>query len=169
MTSDIGPAAAVLPDIVRLAAPSPGAAEVVAALQHRCFDDAWSCTSIADLLAMPGVFCLVAVVADAPCGFALCRNAADETEVLSLGVTPEARRRGIAGRLLRTGLDHAAESSARRVYLEVGSDNVAALRLYRGHGFEQVGVRVDYYRDQASPPRDALVLALDVRGADPAT
>lgn len=150
------------PAVVRLGVSAPGTAELLAALHRQCFDEAWSCASIADLLAMPGVSCFVAAVADEPCGFALCRVAADETEVLSLGVIPEARRRGIARRLLSASLDGAAGRGVRKVYLEVASDNVAARRLYRGHGFGTVGVRADYYRDESSPPRDALVLALDV-------
>lgn len=151
--------------VVRLALPASGAAEAVAALQQRCFEDAWPCPSIAEILAMPGVFCFVAAAAGRPCGFALCRIAADEAEVLSLGVVPEARRKGAARRLLRAGLRCAAEHAVRRVYLEVASDNVAARGLYCGCGFETVAVRANYYNDRGSPPRDALVLALDLHAA----
>jgi ribosomal-protein-alanine N-acetyltransferase len=46
------------------------------------------------------------------------------------------------------------------VFLEVRESNEAALALYRKRGFEQVGVRKQYYD---RPQEDARILRLDLR------
>ena len=65
-------------------------------LHRSCFEEAWSRSDLAHLLAMPGGFGLIArtyegglVRFDAMrgVGFALCRVASDESELLSIGVT----------------------------------------------------------------------------------
>jgi len=120
---------------------------VVAALHAECFAEAWSAGSIAALLAAPGAFGLVAVIDGAPAGFILIRAAGDEAEILSLGVAPPQRRRGLARRLLEAALDRLGRTSARRLLLEVAEDNAAARRLYEAAGFSPVGRRPDYYRE----------------------
>jgi ribosomal protein S18 acetylase RimI-like enzyme len=56
--------------------------------------------------------------------------------LFSLAVTPAARRRGIATRLVDALESWAATThTASRVYLQVESDNTAALAFYAGRGF----------------------------------
>ena len=116
---------------------------------------------MAELLAGPGVFALLAATAGTPgdpLGFILCRLAADEAEILSLGVTPDARRQGCAVALVEAAMRHAAVHGARRLYLEVAEDNAAARALYRSSGFEAVGRREAYYR-RSEGALAAIVLA----------
>src|SRR5262249_25006292 len=76
---------------------------LLTALHGRCFAPGWSAATMASLLGLPGSFALIATQLDngaaQPAGFALARVAADEAELLSLGVVPERQRRGIARRL----------------------------------------------------------------------
>jgi ribosomal-protein-alanine N-acetyltransferase len=69
----------------------------------------------------------------------------DSAEVLTVGVIPAARRRGIARRLLRALLGEASARGARETFLEVRVDNLAARRFYEIEGFAQVGRRRGYY------------------------
>ena len=78
-------------------------------------------------------------------GWAGIRVLSDEAEVLTVGVVPEARRTGLARRLLAGLLDAATDHHVRDVYLEVRVDNEAARTLYRSEGFAEVGVRRGYY------------------------
>ena len=71
------------------------------------------------------------------------RSAPYEYEVHTIGVDPAYQRRGIGTRLLAELLEFADGGV---VYLEVRTDNEAAIALYRGAGFEQIGVRRHYYR-----------------------
>jgi ribosomal-protein-alanine N-acetyltransferase len=69
----------------------------------------------------------------------------DTAEVLTVGVVPAARRRGIARQLLAALLGEARRRGAREVFLEVRVDNEPALTLYESEGFGRVGTRRGYY------------------------
>jgi ribosomal-protein-alanine N-acetyltransferase len=135
-------------------------AGLLAALHAVCFPpgDCWDKAAMRELTAMPGCFGVVRMRGDAPLGFALVRIAADEAEVLTLGVLPDWRRRGEGGALVGMVRDAAVARGATRLFLEVATANQAALSLYRSCGFVEIGRRRRYYPDGG----DALVLALSV-------
>ena len=90
-------------------------------------------------------------------GFALWRVADGEVELLTIAVAPNARRQGIADRLMTRSLAQAARK-AETAFLEVAEDNRAALRLYQRHAFTQVGHRPAYYARTSGPAVAALIL-----------
>ncbi len=95
-------------------------------------------------------------------GFVMGQLAADEAEILSIGVAKDWQRKGI-GRRLVDGLARAvARAEVKRVFLEVAADNAAALALYSRLGFTETGRRKGYYERKGKPPVDALRLTLDV-------
>lgn len=128
----------------------------MAALHARCFSvpRPWTKTEFAEMLQSLHVFAVIR--ADA---FALVRVAADEAELLTLAVAPEARRQGIGGTLLAEALERAAGRGAVTMYLDVAADNAAALALYRSAGFVQTGRRRAYYRAPDGRRTDALLFA----------
>lgn len=132
-------------------------ADHLAALHASAFDRPWDAAAFADLLAAGGVL----AVAE-PDGFILIRAAADEAEILTLAVRPEARGQGLAGALLRQALADAATHNVRRVFLEVADDNLAARAVYAKAGFEQAGIRARYYVRPDGSRHDALLLALNL-------
>lgn len=71
----------------------------------------------------------------------------DEAHLSTLAVHPERRRRGIGRRLLVEAMLQAASQGADMMTLEVRSSNEEARRLYIRHGFEIVGRRPRYYKD----------------------
>ncbi|MDR1997949.1 MAG: GNAT family N-acetyltransferase [Candidatus Margulisbacteria bacterium] len=79
--------------------------------------------------------------------------AADELQITGLFVRPEYRRRGLAEAALRELL--AARPGLNNAYLEVRTDNQAALGLYQKLGFIKTGIRKNYYRN---PAGDAALL-----------
>ena len=70
---------------------------------------------------------------------------AGESEVHTIGVDPAMHRQGIGGLLLDALLAFADEHGG-AVFLEVRTDNVAAIELYRREGFDIVATRKGYYR-----------------------
>ena len=118
----------------------------------------WSARSLAEVMALPGVFGLLAVAAGAPAGFLLAQVLFEEAELLTLGVLPARRRAGLARRLLAEGLAEARRRGARRMTLEVAADNVGAQALYREFGFLEAGRRRNYYRKADGGGLDALLL-----------
>jgi ribosomal-protein-alanine N-acetyltransferase len=65
-----------------------------------------------------------------------------EYEIHTIGVDPAFQCQGVGRRLLDALLDFADGA----VYLEVRTDNAAAIALYRSAGFVEVGLRRRYYR-----------------------
>lgn len=79
-------------------------------------------------------------------GLAVNGRAPDfETEVHTIGVDPAWQGKGIGKALLRAMLRIADRFHA-PVFLEVRTDNAAAISLYTAHGFEQLGLRKNYYQ-----------------------
>ncbi|MEK6986770.1 MAG: N-acetyltransferase [Candidatus Thermoplasmatota archaeon] len=65
--------------------------------------------------------------------------------VLSIAVIPQARRRGIATRMMQAAEDSARERGCMVVRLEVSTQNFGAIEFYRGLGYHTDGVLYGYY------------------------
>ena len=139
---------------------TPGA---LAALHARVFTapPPWREADFAAMLADPVVFLLV----EGDAAFLLGRAVPGEAELLTLAVAPEARRRGLARGLVARFLYQARLRGAQAAFLEVASDNLPALALYRGAGFAPVGRRKGYATAPGLPAQDALVLSRAIRDA----
>jgi len=124
-------------------------------------EKSWRDDEFEDLLDGEGIYGFLAEGAEAM-GVILCRVAAGEMEVLTLGVTPPARRRGVAQALMAAALPQARELGAEAVFLEVAVDNEAAIALYARLGFVRAGLRKAYYDRGPEGLIDALVMRLDL-------
>ena len=133
----------------------------LAGIHAEAFDDPWPQADIATLLAGPGAYAFAARLDGEPAGFILCRVAADEAEILTLATVPARRRRGAAGALIDAGAAGALTGGAVNLFLEVAQDNHAAVALYHGKGFVEVGRRRGYYR-RLDGAADALLMRLDL-------
>jgi ribosomal protein S18 acetylase RimI-like enzyme len=89
---------------------------------------------------LTGVPALYASVQDASGTLAAARLALvdDWAGLYALATRPDARRRGLARRLVLTLAGAAAERGVERMWLQVLADNTAAIALYRSLGFETV-------------------------------
>jgi ribosomal-protein-alanine N-acetyltransferase len=141
---------------------SPEHAAELAQLHAGLFAKAWDTESFLRLLGHPGSTAFLARVStpQQTVGFILSQLAADEAEILTIGVRKDSQRRGIAHRLVEATARAAKKAEVRRLFLEVGQSNVAAIALYKKLGFQQIGQRKGYYEHPGAPPEDALVLAL---------
>lgn len=81
----------------------------------------------------------------------------DEAHISNLATHPAYRGKGVAQELLQTALIFSIQHGARAATLEVRESNEAAQRLYRKFGFQVVGRRQAYYRDNNE---DALLMTL---------
>ncbi|TDE97630.1 ribosomal-protein-alanine N-acetyltransferase [Occultella glacieicola] len=82
---------------------------------------------------------------------------APESTVMTIGVAPTHRRRGLARLMLAELIARARSVSAEAVFLEVRLHDEGAQALYRSFGFEALGVRRRYYQPEGA---DALVMRL---------
>lgn len=90
-------------------------------------------------------------------GFIGCWLIADEVHISTLAVHPSFRGQGIGRILLEASLDLSAQRGAEVATLEVRVSNAAAINLYQKMGFEVVGRRPGYYRDNGE---DALLMTV---------
>jgi ribosomal-protein-alanine N-acetyltransferase len=70
---------------------------------------------------------------------------AETAQILTIGVLPLARRRGIARLLVNALVAEARRRQAHEVLLEVRVDNKPARELYESEGFVVIGTRRGYY------------------------
>ena len=87
-------------------------------------------------------------------GYAAVLCAADEGNLVSIGVEEDFREMGIATELLDILYEQALERGVTSINLEVRESNEAAISLYEKEGFERVGKRPDFYRN---PSEDAVL------------
>lgn len=135
----------------------------MAAAHALAFDNPWRADEFEDLLEGEGIFGFLAREGVAPLGLIICRIAADEMEILTVGVPPAARRRGVALSLMNAALEIAGQRSAAAAFLEVDVANAPAIALYERLGFGRAGLRRAYYDRGAAGRTDALVMRLDLR------
>jgi ribosomal-protein-alanine N-acetyltransferase len=141
---------------------TPRDAAAIAALHAVSFHRGWSEQEIERMTLDRNVVTHRATVGSRLIGFIISRRATDEAEILSVAVAPARRGKGIARRLLDLHMRRLAGLGTRTLFLEVGEDNTAALRLYRRAGFREVGRREGYYVDDAGNRSAALVLRRDL-------
>ncbi len=87
-------------------------------------------------------------------GFLIAHRIDSEWELENIAVAEKARRRGVATRLLTEFVEHVRAQNGRAIFLEVRESNHLARSLYRKAGFEETGVRKNYYSD---PPESAIL------------
>lgn len=126
-------------------------------LERICFSRPWSRKMLAEELENQCAAFLVAEdsVSGRVLGYAGLMVVADEGYISNVAVFPEYRRQGIAEQILQVFLQFAAANHLAFLTLEVRPSNAAAIALYQGFGFEEVGRRKNYYD---LPKEDALIL-----------
>ncbi len=141
---------------------SPEHAAEIAGCHASLFAEAWDGPSVERLLESPASTSFVARFGNPQqtLGFIVAQLAADEAEILSLGVAKEFQRNGIARKLIDALARAAKRAEAKRVFLEVADDNIPALVLYSRVGFKEAGRRKAYYQRGNGATADALVLQL---------
>ncbi len=117
----------------------------------------WTRTIFADCL-RAGYSCWVCERQGIIEGYGVISVVAGESHLLNLCVRAQARQRGYGRKLLDHLISIAHRHGAEAVFLEVRPSNKAALALYGNNGFNELGVRKDYYPAPGGR-EDALILA----------
>ena len=139
---------------------TPAQLPQAAALERACFSHPWTEQALAEDLDNELLTLLAAVGEDGTLlGYGEVRTVLDEGTLERIAVAPQFRRHGAAEALLRRFLDDGREKLAFRT-LEVRAGNVPAIGLYEKLGFEGVGRRRNYYREEGE---DALLMTVVLR------
>ena len=126
-------------------------------LERICFSRPWSRKMLAEELENQCAAFLVAQdsITQQVMGYAGLLVMADEGYITNVAVFPEFRRQGVAAKLIAVFETFARGNKLAFLTLEVRPSNTAAIALYKGFGFEEVGRRKNYYD---LPKEDALIL-----------
>ena len=127
----------------------------IAELEKICFNDPWSEKSIASELDNRLSLWLVAMDGDRVTGYVGSQSVLGETDMMNIAVHPDFRRRGIAEELVMKLVEELKVRGNHSLMLEVRVSNDPARNLYEKLGFQQVGLRKNYYRN---PKEDACIL-----------
>ena len=139
-------------EIIKLASEHSAA---IAALEEICFSIPWSENAILHEVTNPISYWLVAVENGQVLGYVGSQYGYGEADMMNLAVVPDFRNRGIGQQLVTELISHLADLDVKSLTLEVRQSNTAAISLYEKMGFQQVGLRPNYYQ---KPKEAALIL-----------
>jgi ribosomal-protein-alanine N-acetyltransferase len=141
----------VLVDIRRLTIADLSAIERI---EQRVYPTPWSRSMFAGELAKPSSVSLGAFDENGVLtGYLIVSRYVDAWHVMNIAVDTDARRAGVASRLLEALFELTAGDSRRGYTLEVRVSNRAAIALYERFGFTTSGVRRGYYTDNREDAR----------------
>lgn len=129
-------------------------------IERRAYQFHWTEGIFRDCLRV-GYCCWVLELGGAISGYGIMSLVVGEAHLLNICVAPEWQSRGYGRLLLEHFMELARERGASQMFLEVRLSNAAALALYRNAGFNEVGMRKNYYPGEKGR-EDALILAIEL-------
>lgn len=135
-------------------------------LHAACFAFPWSKFDFESLLADQHVLADGAIgerlLKDEVAGIILSRLLPPDAEVLTFAIAPARRDLGLGTELLTRHMVNLERGGARLVFLEVGEDNGAALKVYERLGFKTIGRRENYYKRPSGERLAALTMRCEL-------
>lgn len=130
----------------------------VATIANQFQNNSWSKDTFADCLKANYLGWVVTDEQEVIQGFLVILCNAQECQILNIGVAPEQQRCGYGRQLLEHLFNFLKTHPVKQILLEVRESNQAARSLYEKMGFQQVGLRKNYY-PAVNGRENALVLA----------
>jgi ribosomal-protein-alanine N-acetyltransferase len=129
--------------------------EQVMQIENAVFSVPWSENTFADSLHSENTLYVVAEKECGIVGYCGMYVSLDEADITNVAVDSLHRREKTAEKMLRYLIGLATEKGVTEIFLEVRETNVGAIRLYERLGFEEVGIRKNYYE---KPKENALIM-----------
>lgn len=123
----------------------------VADIEKSCFSRPWSRAALSAELENDFSRFFVAVENGRAVGYVGLYILTGEADIVRVAVLPEYRKKGIAKAVLTESLKYAQGE----IFLDVRESNAPAISLYKSLGFEDTGVRKNYYSD---PVENAVLM-----------
>lgn len=129
----------------------------VLAIENAAYDYPWTPGIMSDCLKV-GYHCFVYEVDCEIRGYIIFSTVLDEVHLLNLCIAPHYQHKGYGRAFLNWLMNHLRDlgdkkgdkkgdnkSGSKTLYLEVRASNHAAINLYESMGFNELGIRPDYY------------------------
>ncbi len=121
----------------------------------------WSKETFKDCFSALSYSCWVCEDTEQVVAYAILSVAAGEAHILNISVAPEAQGLGV-GRKMMEHLIEIAGKKAETLFLEVRVSNTKAQALYESLGFNEIGIRKNYYPAENNSREHAIMLALEL-------
>lgn len=132
----------------------------VIAIEEAVYPFPWTRGIFHDCLNI-GYLCRVLEVDGKIVAYSVMSVAVGESHLLTIVVPENEQGKGYGKRMLNDMILHAVNDQAHTMYLEVRASNKAAVQLYHQRGFNELGIRSNYYPAEQGR-EDALIFALDL-------
>lgn len=131
--------------------------DAIVEIEKESFSLPWSKNAFEESMAYEHTIFLVAILKDTnePIGYIGMYKIFNEGDITNIAVKPQYRGMGIGKALMREIIDRARELEISQLMLEVRESNQAAIGLYKEMGFENAGIRKNFYEQ---PLENAIVM-----------
>ena len=121
--------------------------EEICDIEKRCFSDAWSRQSFIDEIDNENSVFIVVKKEDKIVAYSGFWYIVDDAQIMNVAVDIAYKGMKISHILMKEMIQRARDKNMATMSLEVRVSNEIAINLYKGYGFEIVGVRKQYYQD----------------------
>lgn len=127
-------------------------------LEKISFPNPWKLKEIEEEIEKPYSFNSLLFVNDVLGGYIFSHIIDDEANLNKLCIAEKMRGKGIGSYFLENFINVLKNKKVKKVFLEVRSSNIAAIRLYKKYGFTINRIRKNYY----SNSEDAYEMSLEI-------
>ena len=120
------------------------------------FDDFWPFSVLETEFSNPNSICFVAKYNDKIIGVASLWKSVDDIHITNIVIKKEFRGNGFSNVLLEKLIQTSKDLNYSSITLEVDSNNIVAINLYKNHNFKELGIRKKYYNNT----NDAIIMTL---------
>ena len=131
----------------------------IAEIEKACFSLPWSEQSLIDSVTREDTMFLVCEEEQNIVGYIGMYLSFDEGDITNVAVAPAYRKRGYGEAIVSKAIELAKEKQLEMILLEVRVSNAPAISLYKKMGFEEIGIRKNFYEH---PVEDAMIMKCPV-------
>ena len=129
--------------------------EKVMKIENESFSIPWTETGFFTFLIRDDTLFLVAEEDENILGYIGMVCVPEDGDITNVAVDEKCRNKGIGKLLVGGMIERSAKRGVKNIFLEVRVSNAPAIHLYESFGFENVGVRKNYYEE---PKEDAYIM-----------
>lgn len=127
----------------------------IAQIERECFSEPWSEKGLESEITNSSARFFVAKILDYTLGYIGMHIVLDECYIANIAVKTEARHKGVGSALLSYVDSTAKKQGCAFISLEVRVSNLAAIALYKKHGYVSQGERKNFYKN---PTENAIIM-----------
>lgn len=137
-----------------------GDIEKIASIEASCHISPWTKKNFLDSMSSENTF-QVLKNDELIIGYYVASFAADECELLNITIKRDSQGKGFGKIALDHLINYCLKRETLNLFLEVRSSNKNAILLYENKGFNEVGIRPNYYKT-SNGKEDAILMALSL-------